>query len=178
MPQVAVGAFIALTAARLSYEKGIDLLIEAAKLAPEIQFVVAGDGPLRESLQTDSPANVLFLGRIDNVRQMMQAADCVIIPSRSEGQGIVALEAFAAGVPVIASNVGGLPESIVDRKTGFLIAPANPNEIATTANLIKQDPATARKIADKAYVWVTKHRRRQAQSAAVAALYCEGSSNA
>jgi L-malate glycosyltransferase len=63
---------------------------------------------------------VAFLGKQDSVAELLTCADLMLLPSRSESFGLVALEAMAAGVPVVATRVGGLPEVVVDGETGFL----------------------------------------------------------
>ena len=107
--------------ARLSPEKGVDFLLSAAKMLPEVQFIIAGEGPDAESLMNLAPSNVEFLGRVDKTRDVYHAADVLVIPSRSEGQGIVALEAMAASCPVIASDAGGLSTMLTDEQTALLV---------------------------------------------------------
>jgi len=128
------------TASRLSPEKGLDFLLEAARLAPEVLFLIAGDGPQREPVAQHSPANVRLLGRIESVPELLAAADIACVPSLTEGQGIFALEAMAASLPVVASNVGGLPEMIDDAVTGFLVAPASPAAIVEAIRRLADSP--------------------------------------
>jgi len=121
-------AMIAVVAA-LEYRKGHDVLLEAvAGIAdPTIRLCFAGEGSRMEELRKRAldlalADRVAFLGRIDDVRPILAAADVVAMPSRQEGLGVAVLEAMAAGRPVVASAVGGLPEA-VGRDAGILVPP-------------------------------------------------------
>jgi glycosyltransferase involved in cell wall biosynthesis len=93
-------------------EKGQDVLVEAARLVPRAQFILAGVGPLRESLMKAAPANVEFPGFIDDLDAFFATLDLFVMPSRSEGWGLAALEAMARGIPVVASDIQGLREFV------------------------------------------------------------------
>ncbi len=162
---------VALCVARLSPEKGIDLLIEAARETPQIDYMIAGDGLLRDQLKGNAPSNVDFLGHRSDIRSLMSAAHCLVIPSRSEGQGIVALEAFVAGLPVIATSVGGLKENVIDNVTGHLVPPEDPTALAKKITQVVSTPESQTAITAQALAWVNTHGRRQTQSSKVAALY-------
>ena len=71
-----------------------------------------------------------------NIPSWMGCADVLVLPSLSEGKGIVILEAMAAGLPVVASNVGGIPESVIDGQTGFLVKPKDPKQITNKLNIL------------------------------------------
>ena len=124
---------------RLSPEKGVDVLLRVASRLPKTIFLVAGDGPSREALSAGAPANVRFLGRIEDPRLIYAAADVVAIPSRSEGQGIVAVEALAAGAPVVASRVGGLAEMLADGRTALLVPSDDADALAAAITRIDAD---------------------------------------
>ncbi|MGC4044993.1 MAG: glycosyltransferase [Armatimonas sp.] len=115
-----------LSIARLSPEKGIDVLLKAAQALPDIAFLIAGDGPERTALEASALPNVTFLGFRKDIPELLAQATLVAVPSRQEGLGLAAVEALAAGVPVIASNVGGLSEVVVPNKTGLLVPPDDP----------------------------------------------------
>ena len=116
---------------RLSIEKGIRQLLDAwgaAKMG-DLTLVVVGDGPLRPSLEARSPANVRFIGRLpgNEVEQLMLSSRAMIFPSVwYEGQPMVLLEALAAGLPLIASDIGGVPETIADTRAAMLATPGDP----------------------------------------------------
>lgn len=113
-------------------EKGQDVAVHAARLLqprlPNLRMALAGDGPLRGSMPaTDS---VILPGHISNRAEFFAALDLFIMPSRSEAWGLAALEAMAHGVPVVASNTGGLPEMMEANETGWLVTPGDPRELA------------------------------------------------
>jgi glycosyltransferase involved in cell wall biosynthesis len=114
---------------RLSPEKGFELLVgsfdSVVSRVPAAHLLLVGDGPERHPLLTLANAlpckeQIHFAGRVADVIPILHAADVIAVPSREEGQGIVALEAMAACKPVVATRVGGLVETIVPDVTGFL----------------------------------------------------------
>lgn len=144
-------------AGRHVYDKGVDVLIEAARIVlsrrSDAKFVVAGDGPMRMHLEWLASSyglgeKVLFTGRIrdDALYRAMKLADVVVVPSRYEPFGIVALEAMAAAKPVIASRVGGLSEIVVEGETGLLVPPEDPAALASAIELLLDNPAIAREM--------------------------------
>jgi glycosyltransferase involved in cell wall biosynthesis len=127
----------ALFVGRLSPEKGVDTLIDAAAMTPYVRVKIAGDGPMRAELESRAravgAANVEFLGRVEHARvlELMRDASAVVVPSRGqEPFGLTAVEAAAVGVPVVASNVGGLPEIVDEGVTGVLVAPSDAGALA------------------------------------------------
>jgi glycosyltransferase involved in cell wall biosynthesis len=130
--------FAIMTVARLEKRKGLEFLIRAL---PELNFpfvcFLVGDGEEGANLENLSEKlgvsdKVKFLGQIDNkeIPGYLAAADCFVLPSLEEGFGIVVLEAQAAGLPVIGTNIGGIKDIIEDSKTGLLVEPADPKELA------------------------------------------------
>ena len=128
--------FMVIQAANLLKHKGHQTSLEAARLLqynhPNIHFVLLGDGPEREALekQASGLVNVTFVGEQCDMGNWFAAADLLIHPSYSEGLGSVILEAMAAELPVIASNVGGIPDIIDDGKSGLLIEAGNSLQLA------------------------------------------------
>lgn len=123
--------FVAMTVRRLVPKNGVQYAVQAATLlstvVPNFVLAIVGDGPLRHDLERSVVAagigdHVRFLGPVDNqdVKYYMRAADLGVFPSLAEATSIAALEFMAAGTPVAASTVGGLPEIIDDGETGFL----------------------------------------------------------
>lgn len=137
------GVFVVACIARLSPEKGVDVLLEAMRLRPEMMCLVAGSGPagaaLEASLAGVDRGNVRLLGRIADTRELLTVADALAVPSRTEGQGIVALEAMAAGVPVVASRVGGLGEMLTEGQTALLVPPGDPRALADALERLAGD---------------------------------------
>ncbi len=109
---------------RLSPEKGPEVLLGAAR-GSGLLVLVAGDGPLRGVLEAEGAGRALrFLGFVPDVGQVLAAADLLALPSRTEGLPMAVLEAMAAGVPVVASAVGSLPEVLGDG-AGVLVPPGD-----------------------------------------------------
>ena len=109
----------------------------------DILILIIGDGSERKNLENlvkklGLQEKVKFLGQIPNekIPAYLAGADCFCLPSLREGFGIVILEAMAAGLPVIGTNVGGIKDLIEDGKTGLLIEPKNPQAISQAINKI------------------------------------------
>jgi glycosyltransferase involved in cell wall biosynthesis len=105
---------------RLTREKGVDTLLRSWGEAP---LEIVGDGEERQNLERLAPPSARFLGAVaaERVTELLADARGLLIPSRSEGLPRVAVEAFASGVPVVASRVGGLPELVDDGVNGLLV---------------------------------------------------------
>ncbi|WP_425374305.1 glycosyltransferase [Lichenihabitans psoromatis] len=141
-----------LTAARFTAQKDHATLIEAvpAVLArfPDACFVLAGSGPLEATIAMqiaaqNLSASVRLLGQRDDIPDLLGAADLLVLPSRFEGLPLTILEAMAAGVPVVATNVGGTDEAAVDGVTGLLVPPGEPARLAAAIQAMLEDPARA-----------------------------------
>lgn len=116
---------------RLAVEKGVKTLASAAALLPDARLRVAGDGP--ESGLLDGVSGVTRLGSLpgEDVRQEMNRAVALVVPSICyETFGLVVIEAFASGMPVIASRIGVLQDLVRDGETGLLFEPGNPQDLA------------------------------------------------
>lgn len=135
---------------RLVIEKGIDTLIEASARVKGARVLIAGDGPRRtvlESLAGELAAqNVEFLGYVDRDRlhERVLEALCVVMPSIwYENFPYSILEAFALGKPVIASDIGGMPETVADGETGLLFEPGSPRALAEKMEYLLANPGRA-----------------------------------
>jgi glycosyltransferase involved in cell wall biosynthesis len=128
----------ALFAGRLTEEKGVHTLLDAwTRLGPNTPLHIAGDGPLRDALArrigTEGIAGVTMLGSLDRQALIseLRGARILVYPSEwYEGMPMAIVEAFACGVPTIASRLGGMREMIDDGKNGLLVAPADPEDLA------------------------------------------------
>lgn len=139
---------------RLTEQKGHIYLIQAAKNIvenfSEVKFLIVGKGELERSLKKlvrDSglDSNFIFTGFREDVYSIIDKLDLVALPSLWEGFGLVLLEAMAMGKPVVATNVGGIPEIIQDGETGILIPPRNPDALADAIiKLLKDKGLTQR----------------------------------
>jgi len=99
-----------------------------AALGQRVAFAMAGDGPLARRLRSRLPfaRHIRFVDR-ETLATLYASADLCVIPSKTETCGLVALEAMASGLPVVAADAGGLKESVRDRETGFLVSPDDPH---------------------------------------------------
>ena len=121
--------------------KGTDILIEAFKIVRDkedyVELIIIGDGSEREVLEQQVldeglEEMVFFLGRKDHtiIPLYVNASDILIVPSRNEGRSVATIEALACGKPVVASRVGGIPETIVNDQLGILVEKENPVALA------------------------------------------------
>jgi L-malate glycosyltransferase len=140
------------TVANLRSEKAHEVLLHAAaRLAsrhPHLRYLIVGDGPRRTELMTlasalDLDAQVTFMGHREDVPALLAQADLFVLPSRSEAFPNSAMEAMAAGLPVVASRVGGLIDLIEDGRTGILVSPAEPAEFAAAIERLVLNPEHA-----------------------------------
>ena len=111
----------------------------------EAKLIIVGDGPERPILEESARKrhmedDIVFLGNYANIEELLPAADVLLLPSASESFGLVALEALSCGVPVVASDVGGLPEVIEHGKNGFLFEVGDAGAMAGGAVEIMTDP--------------------------------------
>lgn len=145
----AEGAF--LFVGRLRIRKGVEVLLEALALlrrqGRDPRLLVAGDGEHREALEAKAEELALgdavtFLGRCDaaRVRSLLGRCRALVVPSIYEGMPLVVLEAMEAGTPVVASRVSGIPEVVVDGRTGWLVAPEDRRALARALAQLLDDP--------------------------------------
>lgn len=121
-----------LFAGRFDRQKGVDLLFAALRrLGDSVHAVVAGDYVLADGPPLAVPDNATLAGWLDQsqLEGLFESADVLVVPSRWEGFGLIAVEAMRAGLAVMASRVGGLPEIIEDGGCGVLVAPESVDEI-------------------------------------------------
>lgn len=164
-------------AGRLVYEKGVqDLLAAVPRLRarhPGLRVVIAGEGPYRKDLEEltrrdgISPT-VSFTGFLTGTElpALLAAADCVVVPSRYEPFGMIALEACAAGTPVAAAATGGLAELVDPGVTGVSFPSGDPTALADSVDCLLRDEVFARRIARcsrsmvmREYDWATVAER-------------------
>lgn len=153
---------------RLIPIKGFDVLLRAFALArddvPELTLEIAGAGPLEQELRAGAPAGVTFLGRVSPISEVYERGAIVVVPSRGEGFGMVALEAAERGRAAIVSDVGGLPEIVADGETGVVVPPEDAAALARAIASLVRDPELVRTYGAAA------RRRALAQFSAEAAV--------
>lgn len=141
--------------ARLTAQKGVDVLIDAfAALStthPRLHLLVVGDGPDRTWLERRAAAagvgaRVRFTGWLDDSSAVLAACDVMVVPSRWEGFCLAAVEAMAAGRPLVASDVDALREVVVDGETGILVPPDDVAALARSIGALLADPARAARL--------------------------------
>lgn len=157
---------------RLRVRKGVEVLLEALPIvrqqAAAARLVIVGDGEQRATLE--NRARVLgmercvhFLGRLDagRVRRLLAGARCLVVPSIYEGMPLVILEAMAASVPVVASAVSGIPETVVDGETGWLVPAEDPPSLAAALVAVLDDAHEACRRGEAGYQRVRSERMPQ-----------------
>jgi len=144
-----------ITVANLRREKAHEILIDAAARLrarhPELRFLIVGDGPRRRELEAlveslGLRSSVTFTGHREDVAALLAEADLFVLPSRSEAFPNAVIEAMAAGVPVVASAVGGLLDLIEPHRTGTLVPPDDPATLAGAIDALVSAPARAARI--------------------------------
>jgi glycosyltransferase involved in cell wall biosynthesis len=168
---------VVFTSSRAQAYKGIPVLIEAAaRLAAggrDVAFAYCGDGPALEDLRRLAAArgvtNFHFLGRRDDVPDLLGAATVAAVPAVwAEAFGLSVVEAMAAGVPVVASRTGAIPELIADGETGLLVPPGDAPALAEALGRLLDDPPLRTRLATSARAVV---RSRFTVEGTVAGLY-------
>jgi glycogen(starch) synthase len=158
---------LVLCVGRLVPQKGIEYLIRAvsriAERYPEAKFIIVGEGWLRGHLEyiarsTGYQWKITFTGWIPDQElvALLNSADALVVPSIYEPFGIVALEGMAAGVPVVASDVGGLAEIVEHEHTGILAYSRSPESIAWAVGRVLSDPNHSKEMAQNAQQMVQK----------------------
>lgn len=126
----------------------VDAMAVLTERFPGIRAVLAGDGPELAALRKRAAAHgvagsVLFPGSFKEPWDLLRAADVFVLASEIEGLPLVVLEAMSQGVPVVATDVGGMPEAVIDGVTGLLVSPGDPAALAAAITSILSDPAVA-----------------------------------
>jgi glycosyltransferase involved in cell wall biosynthesis len=139
---------VVLATARAVHDKGLDLLVAAAAALPQARVVIAGDGPALPALAAQVAAlglegRVLLLGWRSDAQALLAACDVFVLPTRNEALGVSVLEAMAAGRPVVATDVGGVPEAVRHGETGLIVPPENPTALAAAIAELIADPSRA-----------------------------------
>lgn len=168
---------------RLEPEKGHPTLLEAWPLVlravPSAYLLVVGEGSRREALEEQArdlgiADRVVFTGRRDDVPAVTAALDVAVLPSYREAQGLTILEAMALSRPVVASNVGGIPEMVVHEQTGLLAEPHDAAGLAAAIVRLLTDHPLADMLARAGHDLVHDRFCVELMVRAVGQLYDEG----
>jgi glycosyltransferase involved in cell wall biosynthesis len=168
--------------ASLTPEKGLDLLLQAlpglAARHPQLGLCLVGDGPLREALQVQVralglEARVHFSGNAPDVRPYLRAFDLLVVPSRREGQGRVLMEAMALGRPVVAAQVGGIPELVRHGHNGWLVPPEDPVVLGQAIAALLDNPPLRAALAQEGRTQAQEEFGLDTMLAQVEQLYLE-----
>jgi glycosyltransferase involved in cell wall biosynthesis len=172
-----------ITVANLRPEKDHETLIAAADLLsadfPDVEFQIVGDGPRRSELEALVRSRrlddrVSFLGHREDVGRLLSEASIFALPSRSEAFPNGAIEAMAAGLPVVASAVGGLLDLIEHGRTGLLIEPGNPTALADALRQLLTNQTAAARIGEHARAHVQQRYSFERMVKAFEDLYLAG----
>lgn len=138
---------------RLHPVKGQHYLIEAAKILareiPELHLLIIGEGSYSRRLHLELEASGLsytMTGFLPDAWQSLPAMDIFVLSSISEGMGLVLLEAAQAGIPIVASRAGGIPDILDNQSSALLVTPANPPELALACKQLLQEPNLVKKL--------------------------------
>ncbi len=146
------------TIARLAPNKGHTYLLQAIRILveryPNLLYLIPGegdmqwrgDGGLRGELERQVgdlgiQENVRFLGYVADIQSVLRATDLLVSPSLLEGMQVALLEAMATGLPIVATNIGGTPDAVIDGETGLLVPAADPAALAAATTTMLGDPA-------------------------------------
>lgn len=143
------------TVGRLAWQKGHDDLIRAIGILRSrsrvLRCVIAGDGPEEERLRAliealDLADEVKLMGRVADGRALASDFDVAVMSSKSEGSPLALIEYMGAGLPIVASAVGGIPELIEDGVHGLLVPPEDPSQLAAAIERLLDDPSLAERL--------------------------------
>jgi glycosyltransferase involved in cell wall biosynthesis len=180
---LAPGAQIVGVVGRLEPEKGHPTLIDAwprvLRTVPDAYLLIVGEGSRREALEHQVAelgigSRVIFTGRRDDVPAVTAALDVAVLPSYREAQGLTILEAMALSRPVVASNVGGIPEMVEDGRTGLLVPPHEPEALAAAITRLLVDHPLADMLARAGHDLVHERFCLEMMVRSIEDLYDEG----
>lgn len=166
---------------RLVEQKGHKYLFEALNMLDgryKIKLLVVGEGPLLENLRSQIAGlkledKVIFTGLRKDVARILKDIDILVMPSLREGLPIIALEAMAAGKPIVATNVGGNPEVILEEETGFLVPAKDYLALSKAIERLIQYKELAKKMGENGYNRVKNHFSIEKMVKETEEIYCE-----
>jgi glycosyltransferase involved in cell wall biosynthesis len=155
------GALVAGVAANLEYWKGIDVLIEAARVATAtVRLEIYGVGALGEELERqarEAGVDARFNGFVRDIRTRLAELDVLVQPSRADNLPLAILEAMACGRPVLGTRVGGIPELVLDGETGLLVDAEDPVAMARALESLAESPELRRELGQRSRERAAEH---------------------
>jgi glycosyltransferase involved in cell wall biosynthesis len=151
------GSLVVGMVAALAPHKDHRTFLQAAAMVtsslPDVRFLIIGDGPLRPELErlagsTGLSPNVIFTGFREDALTLTKLLDIFVLSSYLEGLGTALLDAMAMGKPLVATNVGGIPEALLDGRNGLLVPPRDPRALAAAIVKLGQDPGLRDQMGD------------------------------
>ena len=175
---------LVLSVGRLSREKAqADLLTSFQRLRelhPELncKLILVGDGPERGKLESTAESlrlkdRIIFAGHVNNVPDFYAAADVLALPSHSEGSPYVLLEAMAAGVPIVATAVGGVPEMVSDNESAMLVPARDPEAMTSAIARVLSDEELSRRLTTNASSLIASRFSPEKQIRSLIGIYRE-----
>lgn len=173
---------IVLVPARLEPQKGHRVLLQALPSVlsefPALKVVLVGEGALRDELQAevrqkDLSRSVRLVGRQADMESWFELCDFSILPSFWEGLPLVAIESLAAGKPMVATEVDGTPEVVLNGKTGLTVPPGNPDALAQAMCKMLRNPNMRSSMGTFGHEWVATHFTEERQIQKTQQLYFE-----
>lgn len=147
---------------RLETVKGPEYFIDAAKIIsetiPNVKYLIVGEGSLTKELELKCQENgiydsTIFTGWREDVPEILPVLDLLVLPSLNEAVGRVLIEAGACGIPVVATDVGGIPEIVKHNETGLLVPPKSSKDLAEAVVSLLKDENKRKKMGDSAIIW-------------------------
>ncbi len=167
-------SFVVCAVGTLRWEKGYEFLLEAwrtlqrdDRLPKHARLQIVGTGPLENELKkmAQDSAGVEFLGRREDTTRLLRDADLFVLPSVNEGFGIAIVEAMCAGLPIVSTTSGGIPEVVDSGRTGVLVPPKNADALADAIAELANDPKRRARLGAAA--------RTEATERFTSARYCD-----
>jgi glycosyltransferase involved in cell wall biosynthesis len=174
---IATGELVLLAVGRLSQEKAHIDLIQAftllRKKGRQARLILVGDGPERSKLEQAAGPGVLFTGQVHDTPSYYAATDVLVLPSLTEGSPNVLLEAMAAGVPVVATDVGGIPEIVRHRESALLVSPQRPDLLAQAIEEMLSSPELRRSLIARAQEIIAQNHTPEVRARTLIGLYTD-----
>lgn len=164
--QINNAVFVVLTVAVIRGVKRHDVALKAFKILhekiPDSLYLIAGEGPMRSDMERLASElgiqdSVRFLGHRTDVADLIEAADVMLLTSRSEAQSQALTQSIGLGLPVVATAVGGVAEVVLHEKTGLLVPPDDPDDAASALLRIAEDPTLARSLGERGKAHARQH---------------------